>query len=162
MHLLFKTTLLGAAFAALSTAQAQNTSLAAQNPQAKHQQQRVQPLNVDLAMLNDLQALQSSTTDGQSVYRLDLSELKLHFPDAIRQSKGEQHIDQQAMNAILLAFIKELKLQNEHLAEQVEHLFTEKAELERQVASITVPVSGSTIQSKPVQPAPAAALEVRQ
>ena len=87
-------------------------------------------------VIDELRSVSYHRPDGQRTFAVVAEDLVKYFPVAVAETDAGAAIEPGAMVAILLALVKETQETNAHLEDQIAHVITDKAELERRLLDV--------------------------
>ena len=91
------------------------------------------PLTGVSEVIGELRSVSYHRPDGQRTFSVVAEDFAKYFPAAVTETDAGANIEPGAMAAILLTLVKETQEANVHLESQLEHVITDKAELERRL-----------------------------
>ena len=93
-----------------------------------------EPVSGVADLLPELQVVRfRQNPSAPATYQLIDAEVARLFPEAVRPGANPRQLDYDQLTVLLFGVAKDLRESNLHLAEQVEHLLSEKADLERKL-----------------------------
>lgn len=94
------------------------------------------PLEGVSEVIDELRSVSYHRADGRRSFAVVGEDFSKYFPSAVTEGPAGSAIEPGAMAAILLALVKEISESNAHLSSQIEHVISDRAELERRVHAL--------------------------
>ena len=99
------------------------------------------PLRDVSEVVDELRSVSYHRADGQRTFAVVAEDFAKYFPTAVSEGADGPAIDPGAMAAILLALVKDAHAANEHLNSQLEHVISDKAQVERRLHSLEAEIA---------------------
>ena len=91
------------------------------------------PLTGVTEVIDELRSVSYFRPDGHRTFAVVAEDFAKYFPAAVTETDAGAAIDPGAMAAILLSLVKEAQETNAHLEDQLLHVISDKAAVERQL-----------------------------